>query len=374
MRRWIAVLLVCVIGSSTAAPDIYGAEITEPALVSAAADSVTEEQHGAVSETMLSENIPEINEPEIIPYTIGTDEGAVDNTVDTEVQEFEPEVEAQAPAQNETEDGQELSEDASAESDVGKEIHQQEETVSDPQSSTEEPGSEPDEEAIQEEISGSCGEQAVWVYDPDSSVLTISGEGAVYDYSSVLSGEERPWDIYPVTAVVVEEGITSIGAYAFYGMQLTEATIAGTVDSIGENAVTGTVVIRGYENSFAEEYASVNDMPFSSLGKLQVDLSACIVELEDEEYSYAGTDIKPAVTISYAGQVLTAGSDYTFRYINNRMPGEASVILTGKGEIYTGTVTKTFRILQLENKLVLETSEFSLNASPSSASTVQLKA
>lgn len=71
--------------------------------------------------------------------------------------------------------------------------------------------------------SGTCGDNLEWTYD-SNGILTISGEGNMEDYSSVNSA---PWYNYirkpigqsttPVpTKVIVEEGVTSIGSYAFY--------------------------------------------------------------------------------------------------------------------------------------------------------------
>ena len=75
--------------------------------------------------------------------------------------------------------------------------------------------------------SGTCGDNLTWVLD-DAGTLTISGEGEMMDFTD----EDAPWSKYLYTIiaignggsyvessgikeVVVEEGITSIGAYAF---------------------------------------------------------------------------------------------------------------------------------------------------------------
>ncbi len=70
----------------------------------------------------------------------------------------------------------------------------------------------------------------------DDGILTFSGEGKMknYEYKS-----EMPWYSYreQIKTVVLEEGVTSIGAYAFYGMpNLVYINIASTVTSIGDYA------------------------------------------------------------------------------------------------------------------------------------------
>ena len=59
---------------------------------------------------------------------------------------------------------------------------------------------------------GSCGTDAQWTIN-DGNVLSIQGSGTMADYS--LSGNP-PWASYSYHSVVVGNGITSIGNYAFY--------------------------------------------------------------------------------------------------------------------------------------------------------------
>ena len=72
-------------------------------------------------------------------------------------------------------------------------------------------------------------------------------------------------------------------------------------------------------------------------------LTSCTVTLSDTFFSYTGKNIEPAVTVADGNSYLTAGTDYTISYSNNKNPGTASVIIKGKGS-YTGTVKKTFKI------------------------------
>lgn len=60
-----------------------------------------------------------------------------------------------------------------------------------------------------------CGDNLTW--DLSGGVLTISGTGAMYDYVGNGSKGNAPWanSISWITSVVVEEGVTYIGANAF---------------------------------------------------------------------------------------------------------------------------------------------------------------
>jgi len=76
----------------------------------------------------------------------------------------------------------------------------------------------------------------------DGGKLTISGTGAMANYTDNVNGI-APWYKYrnDITSVVVENGVTKIGNYAFMYMEhaLTSATIANSVTSIGDYAFYG---------------------------------------------------------------------------------------------------------------------------------------
>ena len=82
--------------------------------------------------------------------------------------------------------------------------------------------------------SGDCGETATWALY-SSGLLTISGTGAMIDYTSA----DAPWltILFDITDVIIEDGITSIGSNAFSGCRrLTDVTIGSSVTSIGTGA------------------------------------------------------------------------------------------------------------------------------------------
>lgn len=87
------------------------------------------------------------------------------------------------------------------------------------------------------DCSGSCGPQLTWNYDSDSRTLTIKGIGEMDDYK--FSGS--PWCDEEMNSeivkVVVSEGVTGIGAYAFSdftGME--QISLPSSLDRIGEKA------------------------------------------------------------------------------------------------------------------------------------------
>ena len=99
--------------------------------------------------------------------------------------------------------------------------------------------------------SGTCGDNLTWELTADS-VLTISGTGTMTNYSS-SSSSRAPWYDYrsSIKSVVIEEGVTSIGNYAFNACSgLTSVTIPNSVTSIGSSAFYGCTNLKTvYNNS-----------------------------------------------------------------------------------------------------------------------------
>ena len=97
-----------------------------------------------------------------------------------------------------------------------------------------------------ERYSGKCGDNLTWTFECnyyDGSIpgtLTISGTGAMYDYTSI---QETPWHItgsrysnISVDVLHLENGITHIGSNAFSCIRADTVEIPDSVTSIGDYA------------------------------------------------------------------------------------------------------------------------------------------
>ena len=123
-----------------------------------------------------------------------------------------------------------------------------------------------------EETSGTCGNNLTWDFDANTGTLTISGEGPMYDYTWSDAGESAsgaPWGYlgYSVSNLVIEEGVTRIGDYAFYYAGLENGVaIPQSVTEIGEFA-------------FAHSHAVQIDLP-SGITHISKGAFSCCVWLE----------------------------------------------------------------------------------------------
>lgn len=67
--------------------------------------------------------------------------------------------------------------------------------------------------------SGQCGSNAYWYYYDDGT-LEITGTGSMYDYDTNMT--LSPFSVYleNIKTIIIEDGITSIGSYAFYDIDV----------------------------------------------------------------------------------------------------------------------------------------------------------
>ena len=85
------------------------------------------------------------------------------------------------------------------------------------------------------------GDGSLWSHDGEGT-MTFSGTGNMADYISLSN---RPWHGVQnsITRAVIEEGVASIGASAFYGFDhLVSVEIPNTVTSIGASSFYGTAL------------------------------------------------------------------------------------------------------------------------------------
>lgn len=83
---------------------------------------------------------------------------------------------------------------------------------------------------------GQCGDSVFWNWDDDGT-LTIRGQGDMWDYKE----STPPWYGMPVKNVVIEDGVTRIGAGALPIDGAIAVSIGGTVAEIGDYAFSGCI-------------------------------------------------------------------------------------------------------------------------------------
>ena len=87
----------------------------------------------------------------------------------------------------------------------------------------------------EEATSGRCGQSLTWHFDPETGVLTIEGDGGMWDYDNV---KQLPWFRYAgnIKEIILKKGVTSIGTNAFAGCAVEKVEFPETLQTIGKKA------------------------------------------------------------------------------------------------------------------------------------------
>ena len=113
--------------------------------------------------------------------------------------------------------------------------------------------------------SGSCGNNVTYKYSESTHTLTISGSGAMENYGTPTP----PWYSYrnDIKAVVIDNGVTSIGHYAFQSCtNMTSVSIPNSVTSIGFYAFVSCSSLMSV--SIPNSVTSINHNAFSYCSSL----------------------------------------------------------------------------------------------------------
>ena len=91
---------------------------------------------------------------------------------------------------------------------------------------------------------GYCGDGVTWVLN-DEGGLTIAGSGQIRDYSKT---DPAPWKDTAVKDVVISEGVTAVGAYAFADCtEITSVQLPSTLTTLGEWCFAGCISLISVE-------------------------------------------------------------------------------------------------------------------------------
>lgn len=106
------------------------------------------------------------------------------------------------------------------------------------------------------------------------------------------------------------------------------------------NVGNASVVIVGKGN-----YKGSKRINFKILPVAKIKQAGITLDVPAAGVPFTGKPYTPKCTVNYAGTELKENKDYKISYQNNTNAGKATVVITGMGP-YTGTVKKTFKILQ----------------------------
>ena len=191
---------------------------------------------------------------------------------------------------------------------------------------------------------GSCGESVNWSLDTTTGVLTISGSGAMTDFAV----DYPEYEAYKnsITSIVIENGVTLIGAYAFYQYKnVASVSIAATVTTIGSSAFSGcsalTSVVIPNGVTVIENYAFNNCTSITS-----ITIPESVTSIEENAFhncdaltqvNYGGTDEQwQSIDLGLGNGSVTAIKPHDISgtcgtAVNYTVKSDGTLIISGTG-------------------------------------------
>lgn len=127
-----------------------------------------------------------------------------------------------------------------------------------------------------------CGENLTWKFA--DGILTISGTGDMYDYSSA---DPAPWSEYNdiIASITISDGVTSIGDNAFHSCKaLSMVTFMDGLTRIGSGAFAGCEVLGDFDFPYNLETIGAN--AFSECnGLMDVSISDSVQSIGSQAFS-----------------------------------------------------------------------------------------
>lgn len=163
-------------------------------------------------------------------------------------------------------------------------------------------------------IENPCDENVTWTLE--NGVLTISGEGAMADYTTA-SGEEAPWYVQreSITAIEIQTGVTAIGEYAFRQCsQAVSVSIPETVTEIGAYAFWACAALK--EISFPSRLEKIPVAACKGCKNLtSVEIPEQVTVISGEAFNYCenlssvtfeGQKLEKIVSMAFSNCALTS--------------------------------------------------------------------
>ena len=128
-----------------------------------------------------------------------------------------------------------------------------------------------------DELRGQCGDDVYWVLHTDTGVLTLFGQGEMWDFTNENHAE---WydEKESIKQIVIEDGVASIGNYALAYLQfVTDITIPASVTRIGSRAFTFCTSLK--DILISESVTDIGEFAFLNAGLTSITIPDSITSI-----------------------------------------------------------------------------------------------
>ena len=205
------------------------------------------------------------------------------------------------------------------------------------------------------EIEGVCGDEITW--NIISGVLSIIGIGAIFDYEAGTT----PWYEYRagITDILISDGITSIGDYAFYNLTaLKSVKTPDSLTNIGEYAFSNCTSLSSIDTSkvtsignYAFRYCFLlSDIDISSTTTYGVNVYANCSNIKTVNINDGVSEIKAGL-LDNCGTIDVLNIPGSVTKINENAFADCSFTSV----VYSGTKDEFAKLLTSKNLLNFDT-------------------
>ena len=230
---------------------------------------------------------------------------------------------------------------------------------------------------------GDCGNSGAvkYLFDPETKKLTIYGNGEMS-----RTATSRPWEDYSdqIETVVIENGVTGIGNYAFYGCSsLTSITIPSGVTYIGYYAfyacgLTSITIPSGvtgiHQNVFAfcsklksvtipNSVTSIEEQAFygcSSLASITIPNS--VTSIEEKAFGKSVEEFVIYGVSKSAAHVYAVNNGIKFVDANSTNVSDASATFENQTYIYNGSAFTPEPTVYIGDKKLTKDTDYTIYA------------
>ncbi len=156
--------------------------------------------------------------------------------------------------------------------------------------------------AFAAQYTGACGSNVIWNLDTFTGELVITGSGSMKNYSADSSPSWSSYQNY-IKSVIVADGVTSVGDYAFYNItgykyqKLKTVNLSETVETIGSYAFRGC---RSMTTVLGPKVEQIGEYAFRNCESLAVLNLVSVVAVGNGAFGYCtgltSLPIPPSVT------------------------------------------------------------------------------
>lgn len=204
-------------------------------------------------------------------------------------------------------------------------------------------------------------------YDAETKTFTVTGTGAIEDYSS--SGSPFYAIRSEVEHLVIGEGITRIGNYAFYkGSNLQSISLPSTLESIGQNAFRDSKGLTSISSESLPNLDSIGQSAFNGFEGLEsIDLDG-LTEIGD--YAFYGQASKTKDTLQNVS-VSNIGTIGQYAFAGNLNMTTVDIKTIGTIDSYAFangssiSTTSNLKNISIDGVTLLDSNAFKYNSAES---------